>query len=307
MSRVELEVAAEVRVAVGDGMALAARSYNLTGPSAPVICVHGLASNARTWDQVARHLAALGHPVAAVDQRGHGASARSAAGGPYDWQTLSDDLLAVCAAFGWGANNRVPVVAGQSWGASAVLELASRYPEKLRGAVLVDGAVTDLADGFADWPSCEAALMPPVLAGMPLVDLRERLRRDHPDWSEAGIEDTLANLEVLPDGTVTPWLPREDHRVILRHMWEHRPSRVYPHLKVPVLLLPAEGRAQAHFGPGISSAEAWSASKKKGVARAGAAIPGCTVHWLVGDHDLHVQQPGVVANLIHRFTEGVLR
>ena len=38
------------------------------------VLTHGLASNARLWDGVARRLAAAGHRVVTVDQRGHGAS-----------------------------------------------------------------------------------------------------------------------------------------------------------------------------------------------------------------------------------------
>ena len=74
-------------------------------------------------------------------------------------------------------------------------------------------------------------------------------------------------------------------------------------MKRPVLLLPAEGPRPAHARPGPTSAEAWAARKKEGVARARAAIADCTVRWLVGDHDLHVQQPEVVASLVHGFAE----
>ena len=42
--------------------------------AAPVVLVHGLASNLRLWDGVAEHLHAAGHTVIAVDQRGHGRS-----------------------------------------------------------------------------------------------------------------------------------------------------------------------------------------------------------------------------------------
>ena len=45
------------------------------GAAHPVLLVHGLSSNARLWDGVSEHLAAAGHPVVAVDLRGHGASA----------------------------------------------------------------------------------------------------------------------------------------------------------------------------------------------------------------------------------------
>ena len=44
------------------------------GERRPFLLVHGLSSNARTWDGVAAGLAAAGHEVVAVDQRGHGHS-----------------------------------------------------------------------------------------------------------------------------------------------------------------------------------------------------------------------------------------
>ncbi|MGW7595799.1 alpha/beta hydrolase, partial [Streptomyces rubiginosohelvolus] len=42
--------------------------------SLPFLLVHGMASSARLWDEVADHLAAAGHAVYAVDLRGHGDS-----------------------------------------------------------------------------------------------------------------------------------------------------------------------------------------------------------------------------------------
>ena len=40
------------------------------------VLTHGLASNARLWDGVARRLAEAGHRVVTVDQRGHGQSSK---------------------------------------------------------------------------------------------------------------------------------------------------------------------------------------------------------------------------------------
>jgi len=42
------------------------------GPKRAFVLLHGLVSNSRTWDLVAERLAAAGHRVVAVDQRGHG-------------------------------------------------------------------------------------------------------------------------------------------------------------------------------------------------------------------------------------------
>ena len=52
------------RVAVR-GLKLHVRRWD--GDGIPFVLVHGLASNARTWDVVARELHAAGHPVVAVD------------------------------------------------------------------------------------------------------------------------------------------------------------------------------------------------------------------------------------------------
>lgn len=130
----------------------------------PVLAVHGLASNARLWDGVASALVADGHPVAAVDQRGHGLSDKPANG--YDFATLTSDLVAVADHLGWVGARR-PVVAGQSWGANVAVELAARHPDRVAALVLVDGGTIELSGRFADWPTCEAALTPPPLDGTP--------------------------------------------------------------------------------------------------------------------------------------------
>ena len=60
------------------------------GRRRPFLLVHGLSSNARTWDGVAGRLAAAGHEVVAVDQRGHGHSEQAADG--YSTMQCADDL-----------------------------------------------------------------------------------------------------------------------------------------------------------------------------------------------------------------------
>jgi pimeloyl-ACP methyl ester carboxylesterase len=242
-----------------------------------------LASNARLWDGVAAHLAAAGHPVAAVDQRGHGRSSKPDSG--YDFGTLTDDLSAVIGELGWAA----PVVAGQSWGGNVVLELAARHPSSVTGLVLVDGGILELSARFADWPTCAAALAPPQLAGTPAADFERMIRTNHPDWPEAGVAGTMANVEVLADGAIRPWLSRENHMRILRDMWEHHPPAVYRDVKVPVRIVMAED----------PSNQRWMTGKRDDVAGAVVALARADAHWIDGDHDLHAQHPSEVADLIH--------
>jgi pimeloyl-ACP methyl ester carboxylesterase len=268
-----------------DGIELSVLAGGDGGDLAPVLLVHGLSSNARLWDGVGGELAILGHPVAAVDQRGHGSSGKPSSG--YDFATLTDDLLAVMDQLGW--RGALPYAVGQSWGGNVVLELAARQGHGLRGAVLVDGGTIELSARFADWPTCEAAMAPPPIAGTPVEEFERMIRMQHPDWPEAGIQATLANVEVLGDGTIRPWLSRDNHLKILREMWDQRPSDLYPMVAVPVLMLMAEDPTN----------QRWMSGKREGVERAGALLPESETRWIVGDHDLHAQHPGLVASLVH--------
>src|SRR5205814_2938729 len=136
-----------------------------------------------------------------------------------------------------------------------------------------------------------------MTTGLPAADIEAFLRQMHPDWPEAGIAGSLANFEVRPDGTVAPWLTLDRHLQILRSMWEHRPSTRYAELRVPVLLVPADGP-----GPGRRE------DKAAGVEAALAVIPDARVQWITGDHDIHAQHPAQVADLFARqVVEGFFR
>ncbi|MHB1928156.1 MAG: alpha/beta fold hydrolase [Acidimicrobiales bacterium] len=293
--------AVDLRIAGAGGVRLAVRTTNVDAPDrTPILLVHGLASNARLWDGVAALLAGRGYPVAAVDQRGHGRSEKPDDG--YDFATLTADLLAVVDGLGW--SGRPVVAAGQSWGGNVVVELAARHPEAVAALVLVDGGTIDLSAGFADWPTCEAALTPPPFAGVRLADFETMVRRHHPDWPEAGIEGTLANVEVLADGTVRPWLTLPRHLTILRGLWEHHPRSRFETMAVPVVIA-AAGRPE---GAGRTPRSA--TAKRDGVAAASAALRAngvpCAVRWIDGDHDVHAQHPALVADLVAGAAEGAM-
>lgn len=278
------------------------------GGAPGVLAVHGLASNAQLWWQVADELAAAGHAVAAVDLRGHGRSSAPETG--YDFETVTDDLLAVLDALGRdtvaGADGpgevgtapspaggepspwARPILAGQSWGGNVVVELARRVPERFSGVVCVDGGTIELAERFPTWEECETALAPPVLDGVRMARLESILRSAHPDWPDAGIRATLANMVEQPDGTVTARLSRAHHLQILRSLYAHHPSRCFPELRCGVLfLMAANGDA------------AWTADKRAGVERATRLLGSTSARWFEGaDHDLHAQRPIEVAAAI---------
>jgi pimeloyl-ACP methyl ester carboxylesterase len=268
---------------VASGIDLYARHWK-GGNALPFLLVHGLASNCLTWDGVAHRLHERGHPVTSIDLRGHGRSAKPDHG--YDFAALTDDLLAVLDHLGWSQT----VIAGQSTGGNLAVELAARAPERVAGAVGVDGGFIDLRSRWPRWEDCEQALAPPALEGMPRSRIAAAMRATHRDWSEEGIDATLANLQVLADGTVRPWLAREHHLRILRALWEHRPADIIATVPVPLLLVPAD------------SGDAWSRGKHVEIDRAVAAGRDMEVRWFApSDHDVHVQHPVELADVLHEW------
>ena len=111
----------------------------------------------------------------------------------------------------------------------------------------------------------------------------------HADWPQTGIDGAMANMEHLPDGTIKPWLTLERHMLVLRGLWEHKPTHLYSDIKVPVLFVPAEG-------PGGVFAE----TKRSAVEHAVQLVPNVRVEWFSpADHDLHAQHPSRFAEVVH--------
>lgn len=275
---------------VGEGIALRIirRAPAPGGPAAaPFLLVHGLASNARLWDGVARRLSDAGRESVAVDLRGHGHSDKPDTG--YDFATISADLRALIA--GLGSTLERPILVGQSWGANVILDFAVRYPEMTRGIVLVDGGLTDLREAFPTWDLCWERLAPPPLVGMPLSTIETYFHSAHADWPEEGFEGSLGNFEIRPDETIAPWLTRDRHKAILEAMWGQRTAELWRTLRVPALIAPVDG--------GESD---WTRAKRAGVGEALAAtkphgVP-VRVVWFHGDHDIHAQHPAELTEAI---------
>jgi pimeloyl-ACP methyl ester carboxylesterase len=266
------------------GDALRLHVLEWPGDEPAFVLLHGLASNAVTWAAVGRELAAHGHRVVAVDQRGHGRSDKPESG--YDFATVSDDLHFLLEALSINA----PVIAGQSWGGNVVLAYGARYPQSARHLVFVDGGFLDLqARPDMTWERVATELRPPPLAGSPYTVLAQRIRAMHSDWTEEGVAATLENFEHLPDGTVRPWLTLDRHMAILRALWEQRPPALYPQIVRPVSIVVADD----------GSNPAWLEVKRSQVQAAQQGLRQVDVHWLADTaHDIHVHRPAALAALL---------
>lgn len=282
--------AAELRLPVRDGTVLRALHHPATGAEhgIPVLLVHGLASNCRLWDGAARHLSALGHDVVALDLRGHGRSDKPDHG--YSVPEVARDVVDIIGVLSAGNPPwHRPLVIGQSWGGNIVVEIAARHGGAVRGVVAVDGGTIELSRAFPDWEECRRALAPPRLAGMEASRLRGFVRGAHPDWSDEAIEGTMANMEHFDDGTIAPWLTFDRHITVLRGLWEHSPTSLFPSIEVPVM-----------FTPATRTDDEMTRAKRAAHEHALRMIPRCRVEWFEpADHDLHAQFPGRFADVVH--------
>lgn len=115
-------------VEVRPGQRVSALVWGTSDPE--LVLIHGGAQNAHTWDTVAL---ALGRPLVAVDLPGHGHS---------DWREdgayrPEDNAEAVAVVIEQLAPNAAGVV-GMSLGGLTTILLASRHPDLVRSAVIVD-------------------------------------------------------------------------------------------------------------------------------------------------------------------------
>lgn len=200
------------------------RRYGTSG-APPLVLVHGLSDDGANWpDAVARWGADW--DIYAIDQRGHGLSARFTADNVgHSSEIWVSDLRAVLAQVGDPA-----VVIGHSLGGIVVLRLALLSPESIRALVLEDPARPS-ATGAPD-PDF-VAHMHSFLAAFPQqADSEMRRMRQETSWSPTEIEAWAASKPhvdpVMIDGGLSLGEPA----------WE----ALFDRLAVPTLLvLPEDG------------------------------------------------------------------
>ncbi|WP_406500490.1 alpha/beta hydrolase [Streptomyces sp. NBC_01590] len=256
------------RTVTRDGVRLVCRDWG--GPGQPVMLLHGLAGHAGEWDATARRLSPR-YRVVAVDQRGHGASERrpqdvSRAAYVTDVITVIDQL-----------ELRRPVLVGQSLGGHTAMLTAAAHPEWARALVLIDAgpgganpdAPAEVGRWLDSWPipftSREAAAQ--FLGGGLIGE----------GWA-AGLEER--------DGG---WWPHFDRDVMVRSLAENA-RRSYrdewEQVTCPTLVVLAQDSI-------IPPQEADDMLRRRPTTVA-VSIPRT-------GHDLHLEQPGTLHNLLSDF------
>ena len=105
--------------------------YEEHGAGEPIVCVHGTGSSAAVWGDAVEVLATRGRTIV-YDRRG---SSRSERPEPYvtNVHEQADDAAALIDAL---AASKA-IVIGRSYGADIVVDLALRYPDRVRALALL--------------------------------------------------------------------------------------------------------------------------------------------------------------------------
>lgn len=260
----------------------------------PIILLHGLASNSHWWDLVAPRLAE-DFAVVALDQRGHGESAKPEYG--YDFATVAADLHGFVQAL--QLDN--PILVGHSWGGDVALEYAVANSGSARGLCFVDGGMIEIASREgATLEQAKIDMAPPVWDGMTVDGLRERSKRWRANSaSVANFEEILlSNFEVGEDNSIHARLSRDNHIRIIEALWEHFPSKLFSRVDCPVLIMPARQQVD-------DSQQSRRFRREESVASAAALLPVSKTVWLEDSiHDVPIQRPQLVADVIRKHIQG---
>lgn len=120
--------------------------YEEQGTGAAILCIHGAGSTALMWAEAVEELARLGR-VIAYDRRG---CTRSERPEPYEHTSVAeqaDDAAALLNALA-----AVPaVVIGRSYGGAVAIDLALRFPDRVRALVLLEGDALGLSPAGLEW------------------------------------------------------------------------------------------------------------------------------------------------------------
>ncbi|KGR76342.1 alpha/beta fold hydrolase [Ureibacillus sinduriensis] len=153
-------------------------------PSAPpIVALHALGKNAETWDEVAAGLEER-YRVLALDQRGHGGSART---GEYTFELMCDDLLHFADAM---KLERFTLI-GHSMGGTVAYLFSETFPSRIERLI-----VEDTPPPFQDKP---IEIPPKPSVPLPfdwqvVPSILHQLNEPNPEWWSRLPEITMPTL-----------------------------------------------------------------------------------------------------------------
>lgn len=254
-------------------------------PEPALFLLHGLSSNARVWERMARLLAA--RRIVALDQRSHGLSDRPARG--YTLDDVVADAAHVIRELGLGR----PLVAGHSWGAAVALALAAAHPELASGLVDVDGPTASFSR-FMTWEEAARRMQPPLPTYRDADEAEAAEAEALGDaWGDDLRDFVAAGLVEAPAGGLAPPLTAEVRLEILRDLYDFQPELLFAGVEGPILLAMA-----GQVWPGAPAE--FVERRRRSVEEVQELRPDAHVRWYESRHDIPLIRPPELAGDVER-------
>lgn len=236
-----------------DGALLAYRVVPAAGAAAPLLLLHGLASNHTRWSEFVEHSTLRGRrALIRPDLRGYG---ESSTGGRITLEVWADDLAALLDREGHAG----AVVVGHSLGAQVALGLARSHPHRVAGLVLIDPVFRAALKGGARLAARAAPLLRGLawaVRGLNALGLR---RRRLPSQDLRALDREARVALATPAGVAAFVRRYGSRRDNLRHVRSSaylqsvaemvRPPPAPATLAMPVLALLSDGATYADAQP----------------------------------------------------------
>lgn len=272
----------------GDGVRLHWLEWAPSGTPEPpaIFLLHGLSSNARYWERVARRM--TNRRLVALDQRSHGLSDAPPIG--YGLDALAADAGHAIRELGL---NR-PVVVGHSWGGTVALEVGATPAGLVSGVAVIDGPIASMSERLT-WEDASRMMQPPLPR---YRSLEEAFGASRQDLGEAWGEDLQAFVKsgLRRDGD--SWvltLTAPVRLQILEQLYRFRPEVALAATDAPFLV----GFAASDTGMRV-----W---KEEGARRVQEIRPDADLRWYESRHDVPLIRPDEVATDLEALARRAIR
>jgi pimeloyl-ACP methyl ester carboxylesterase len=251
-----------------------------------ILLLHGLSSNARYWERVARRM--TNRRLVALDQRSHGLSDAPPTG--YGLDVLAADAGHAIRELGL---NR-PVVVGHSWGGTVALEVGATPAKPVSGVALMDGPIASMSERIT-WEDASRMMQPPLPRYRSFEEASEASRQVLGEaWGEDLQPFVKGGLRRDGDSWVLT-LTAPVRLQILGQLYRFRPEVALAAIDAPLLVgLAANGTAM----------RAW---KEEGARRMQEVRPDADIRWYESRHDIPLIRPDEVSTDLEALARRAVR
>lgn len=254
------------------------------GRQPPLLLLHGLSSNARYWERLARHFPQ--RRLVALDQRGHGLTGQPPRAPRFPDGYAMDELLKDVDFMIDNLGLEKPVVVGHSWGATVALELVGSRQATTGGLVFIDGPVQSAANLFS-WEEAQKIMQPPLPRFTSFEQAVSQSKRDFEGAWDQDLE-SFVKARIVPDADALVLTLTAPVRLeLLRGLYEAQPDVLWPRVEVPAAAL------LARHGPARIAT-----SREVGAARLAELAPKVEISWYESPHDIPLFLPAEVASSV---------